>query len=128
MLFTPFFQRLFDKAVRQFPRRVACAALLTGLLLFIGLSIASPVAAATLPTGFTESLFATGLTNPTAMAFAPDGRLFVCEQSGQLRVIKNGALLATPFVTVTTDSTGERGLLGIAFDPNFTSNQFLYIY
>jgi glucose/arabinose dehydrogenase len=128
MLFTPFSQLLFDKAVRQCPRRVASAVLLAGLLLVTALSVASPVAAATLPTGFTESLFATGLTNPTAMAFAPDGRLFVCEQSGQLRVIKNGALLATPFLTVTTDATGERGLLGIAFDPNFTSNQFLYIY
>ena len=49
--------------------------------------------AATLPAGFTETLIATGLTNPTAMEFAPDGRLFVCEQGGQLRVIKNGALL-----------------------------------
>src|SRR5438093_9313601 len=43
--------------------------------------------AATLPSGFTESLVAGGLSNPTAMEFAPDGRLFVCEQSGQLRVI-----------------------------------------
>ncbi len=51
------------------------------------------------------------------MAVAPDGRIFVCEQAGQLRVIKNGALLSTPFLTVTVDSAGERGLLGVAFDP-----------
>ena len=44
--------------------------------------------AATLPTGFTEALVASGLNNPTAMQFAPDGRLFVCEQGGRLRVIK----------------------------------------
>jgi glucose/arabinose dehydrogenase len=62
------------------------------------------------------------------MAFAPDGRLFVCLQGGQLRVIENGVLLATPFVTVTTSAIGERGLLGIAFDPNFASNQFVYVY
>ena len=62
------------------------------------------------------------------MAFAPDGRLFVCEQGGRLRVIKNGVLLATPFVTVSTDSSGERGLLGIAFDPDFANNQFVYAY
>jgi glucose/arabinose dehydrogenase len=62
------------------------------------------------------------------MAFAPDGRLFVCQQNGALRVIKNGTLLATPFLTVTVNATGERGLLGIAFDPNFASNRFLYIY
>ena len=62
------------------------------------------------------------------MAFAPDGRLFVCQQGGQLRVIKNGALLATPFLTLTVDSSGERGILGVAFDPNFISNNFVYVY
>src|SRR5215208_5659831 len=75
--------------------------------------------AATVPTGFTDSAVAAGLNNPTAMALAPDGRIFVCQQGGALRVIKNGALLPTPFLTVTVDSSGERGLLGIAFDPNF---------
>ena len=84
--------------------------------------------AATVPSGFTDSLVAGGLTNPTAMALAPDGRIFVCEQGGTLRVIKNGVLLATPFLTVTVDSSGERGLLGVAFDPNFISNQLVYIY
>ncbi|HJS23857.1 MAG TPA: PQQ-dependent sugar dehydrogenase [Pyrinomonadaceae bacterium] len=84
--------------------------------------------AATVPAGFTDSLVAGGLSNPTAMALAPDGRIFVCQQNGVLRVIKNGALLPTPFLTVTVDSSGERGLLGIAFDPNFVSNQLVYIY
>jgi glucose/arabinose dehydrogenase len=62
------------------------------------------------------------------MAFSPDGRLFVCLQGGQLRVIKNGVLLATPFVVIPVDSSGERGLLGVTFDPNFSSNQFVYVY
>jgi glucose/arabinose dehydrogenase len=62
------------------------------------------------------------------MVFAPDGRLFVCLQTGQLRVIKNGALLPTPFVSLSVDSSGERGLLGVAFDPNFGSNHFVYLY
>jgi glucose/arabinose dehydrogenase len=83
---------------------------------------------ATLPAGFTENLVSSGLSSPTAMDFAPDGRLFVCLQGGQLRVIKNGALLPTPFVTLNVDSSGERGLLGIAFDPNFASNNFVYVY
>lgn len=95
---------------------------LAALLMF------SSAHAADVPSGFTDSLVAAGLTNPTAMALAPDGRIFVCEQSGALRVIKNGALLPTPFLTVTVDSAGERGLLGIAFDPNFASNQLVYIY
>ena len=89
---------------------------------------APPAAAATLPTGFTETLVTAGLSNPTAMTFAPDGRLFVCQQGGQLRVIKNGTLLATPFVTLTVNSDGERGLLGVAIDPNFAINQYVYVY
>jgi glucose/arabinose dehydrogenase len=84
--------------------------------------------AITLPTGFTDETFVSGLSSPTAMAFAPDGRLFVCQQGGQLRVVKNGALLTTPFSTVTVNSSGERGLLGVAFDPNFATNQFVYVY
>ena len=62
------------------------------------------------------------------MEFAPDGRIFVAEQGGNLRVIKNGSLLSTPFLHVDVDSTGERGLLGVAFDPDFASNRFVYVY
>ena len=88
-------------------------------------SAAATVAAAQ---GFTTALVTSGLNAPTAMAFAPDGRLFVAEQGGRLRVIKSGALLPTEFLSVTTTSSGERGLLGIAFDPNFASNHFVYVY
>ena len=85
--------------------------------------------AAILPAGFTETQFGSNVgSSPTAMDFSPDGRLFVCLQGGQLRVIENGVLLATPFVTVPTSANGERGLLGIAFDPNFPTNQFVYVY
>jgi glucose/arabinose dehydrogenase len=87
----------------------------------------SSLDAATLPTGFVETQIG-GLSSPTAMDFAPDGRLFVCLQGGNLRVIKNVALLPTPFLTLSVDSSGERGLLGVAFDPNFASNNFVYVY
>ena len=92
--------------------------------------LSSPtLSAATLPPGFFENQFGGKLGGaPTAMAFAPDGRLFVCLQGGQLRVIKNGALLPTPFVSLSVNSSSERGLLGIAFDPNFATNQFVYLY
>jgi glucose/arabinose dehydrogenase len=104
----------------------------TILLLVIApsLSFVSLVAtAANLPSGFTEVRVGDNLSGaPTAMAFAPDGRLFVCQQNGQLRVIKNGSLLGTPFVSLTVDSSGERGLLGIAFDPNFAVNHYVYVY
>ena len=100
-------------------RRVAASLLLHAICL---------LKAATVPTGFTDTQWVTGLASPTAMAFAPDGRLFVCQQGGALRVIKNGQLLAPPFVTLTVSSVGERGLLGIAFDPNFAANQYVYLY
>src|SRR5437870_5385984 len=91
--------------------------------------VSSRATAASLPPGFVEAQVGGNLSgSPTAMAFAPDGRLFVCQQGGQLRVIKNGSLLSTPFVSLTVDSSGERGLLGIAFDPNFATNHYLYVY
>jgi glucose/arabinose dehydrogenase len=82
----------------------------------------------TLPTGFAESVFASGLTNPTQMAVAPDGRVFVAEQGGTLRVIQNGTLLPTPFLSVNVDSNGERGLVGVTLDPSFATNGFVYVY
>src|ERR1700704_5129401 len=107
-----------------------CRKFLTASLFLLALSVLSPVAfnAATLPANFVETQIVSGLSNATAMAFAPDGRIFVCQQGGQLRVVKNGALLATPFVSLTVDSSGERGLLGVAFDPNFATNSFVYVY
>ena len=53
--------------------------------------IQTVVSAATVPSGFVDEVFASGLTNPTAMEFAPDGRLFVTQQGGQLRVITEAA-------------------------------------
>jgi hypothetical protein len=104
-------------------RQVAC-----GLALALSALLPAPGSAATLRSGFTETTVASGLASPTAMAFAPDGRLFVCQQGGQLRVIKDGALLPAPFLTVTVNAAGERGLLGVAVDPNFEINQYVYVY
>ncbi|HJT67165.1 MAG TPA: PQQ-dependent sugar dehydrogenase [Pyrinomonadaceae bacterium] len=98
----------------------------TGVLFFVFLAL-SVVRAATLPAGFTETTIP-GIASPTAMEIAPDGRIFVCEQGGRLRVIKNGVLLPNPFVTLSVDPNGERGLLGVAFDPNFATNNFIYLY
>src|SRR6185503_8773576 len=98
------------------------------ILVFFLVALTAGIAnAATLPSGFAETQIS-GLTSPTAMEFAPDGRLFVCLQGGQLRVIKNGALLPTPFGALSVDANGERGLLGVAFDPNFAANNFVYVY
>ncbi len=80
------------------------------------------------PAGFVEATFAAGLAAPTAMEFAPDGRLFVTQKGGQVRVVQNGTLLQTPFLSVAVNTDSERGLNGIAFDPDFASNGFVYVY
>lgn len=84
--------------------------------------------AATGPEGFVDELLTSGLSSPTAFAFAPDGRIFVAEQAGRVRVVRNGALLATPLVSLPVNSDGERGLLGIAIDPNFASAPHIYVF
>jgi glucose/arabinose dehydrogenase len=102
-----------------------------GFLLLVLLTVlALPLPAATVPPGFTDVLLF-NLGSPTALAFTPDGRMLVTTQSGQLRVYKAGALLATPALsfgagTICTDS--ERGLLGVAVDPAFATNRFVYLY
>ena len=81
------------------------------------------------PAGFTRNeSWITGLSSATAFAQAPDGRLFVAQQGGALRVVKNGVLLGTPMLSVTVDSSGERGLIGIALHPNFDTNGYVYVY
>src|SRR5215510_5788256 len=82
---------------------------------------------ASLPNDFVETEIK-GLSIPTAIALHPDGRIFVCQQTGELRVIKNEAVLPTPFMTLTVNANGERGLLGVAFDPNYATNRFVYVY
>src|SRR5262245_51100065 len=98
------------------------------LILLALAALPEPTAAATVPSGFTETTVASGLAGPTAMAFAPDGRILICQQGGQLRVVKDDVLLPAPFLTVTVSSAGERGLLGVAFDPAFEINQYVYVY
>jgi glucose/arabinose dehydrogenase/chitodextrinase len=63
------------------------------------------------------------------LAFAPDGRLFVWQKNGVVRIIKNGVLLPTPFVNLSShvNTFDDRGMWGLAFDPNFASNGFVYV-
>ena len=75
--------------------------------------------------------FLTGLNFPVSLKFAPDGRIFFNEKdTGNIRIVlNNGTLLPTPFATVTPlYVAGESGLLGIALDPNFVSNGYVYVY
>jgi uncharacterized repeat protein (TIGR03806 family) len=85
-----------------------------------------------LPPDFEISQFAGGLRDPATMAFAPDGRLFVGERiSGKLRIITaSGQILASPFLTLDVPPVRHRsgGLRGFAFDPNFPTSPYIYIF
>jgi glucose/arabinose dehydrogenase len=91
-------------------------------------SAAPAQGAAGVPAGFRDTLVAGGLSGPTSMALAPDGRIFVTQKSGELRVIRNGRLLSRPFLKVNPNAEGERGLLGVALDPGFRKNGYVYVY
>jgi uncharacterized protein (TIGR03437 family) len=74
---------------------------------------------------------ATGITGPTDIQTPGDGsgRMFVVQQNGVIRIVKNGTVLPTPFLDIHTKTTadGERGLLGLAFPPGFAQKQRFYV-
>lgn len=78
---------------------------------------------------FIEETVLQGLPIATSIAFAPDSRLYLGLKEGIVRVVRNGTLLATPFININTivNKSTDRGLLGIAVDPQFPSRPFVYI-
>jgi glucose/arabinose dehydrogenase len=72
------------------------------------------------------TVVAAGLEVPWALAFAPDGRLFVSERPGRIRVVKNGRLESAPAATLPAAAQGEGGLMGLALDPAFAQTGRLY--
>jgi glucose/arabinose dehydrogenase len=107
---------------------VLCA-LLASVVAVFAFSFNTARAGASLPANFARSQVVGGLASPTAMEFAPDGRLFVAEQRGTLRVVKAGGKLVTFLdISGSVDSAGERGMLGVAFDPAFSNNHYVYLY
>jgi len=72
---------------------------------------------------------ASGISNPVDIAHAGDDRLFLVSQNGSIRILEaTGSLRSTPFLTRTVTSGGERGLLGLAFDPDYSNNGYFYVY
>jgi glucose/arabinose dehydrogenase len=89
---------------------------------------------AALPAGYRLETVLEGLSFPTALAAAPDGRLFIAEQTaGAVRVVQDGRLLPEPWLQVPVRFVEdvflqELGLVGVAVDPRFEENRFVYIY
>jgi glucose/arabinose dehydrogenase len=71
--------------------------------------------------------FARGLQTPWAIAFAPDGRIFLTERPGRIRVIEKGALQSEPWLKLDAYESGEGGLMGLALDPTFEKNRYVYV-
>lgn len=78
--------------------------------------------------GFFVESYAEGLNQPIALAWAPDGRLFVAEREGAIRVIDDGVLLDEPFAQPETYTEGECGLLGLALSPDFANDKYVYAF
>ncbi|MBP6827525.1 MAG: PQQ-dependent sugar dehydrogenase, partial [Saprospiraceae bacterium] len=99
------------------------------LPLYFSLAMVSQTAgqAVTLPSGFGQSLLAEGL-NPTSMAFAPDGRIFLAQKDGRVLLYHDGQLHSQPFISLAVDAYNEKGLNGIAIDPHFDTQPWVYLY
>ncbi len=81
-----------------------------------------------LPDGFAIEVFVEGILEPTQLDEAPDGRIFVAERTGKIRIVENGILLDEPFYEVDTETPGERGVTGLILHPEFDQNGYVYIY
>ena len=90
---------------------------------------ASPSHAASYPSGFEERTLVAGLSDPMSMAWAPDGRMFIIEKPGRLKMVPPGGSTATTILDISArvNHANDRGLLGLALDSNFASNGFLYL-
>jgi glucose/arabinose dehydrogenase len=111
----------------SFGRGGGVAICITALSLLVGTGAAQ---AATLPSFFEERTLASGLTVPVDVAWAPDGRMFVAEKAGRVRVVSaDGTLQAAPLIDISghVNNNWDHGLLGIAVDSAFATNHYLYL-
>jgi glucose/arabinose dehydrogenase len=119
---------------RRSPKRAGRLGALVAFTLaassLVALHSPQPAAAASLPPGFQEEIVFSGLTEPTAVRFSPDGRVFVAEKSGLIKVFDNLTdTTPTVFVDLRTQvhNFWDRGLLGLALPPNFPTNPYVYV-
>lgn len=101
--------------------------LVLAISLFFSSLLAVVPARAAVPTGFSSTQYATIPFLSTSMAFAPDGRMFLLSKDGNVWTLKDGVLSSKPVLTLKVSQEKERGLLGIAFDDQFSGNKTLYL-
>ncbi len=108
---------------------ISIAALLLGAALFTQAG-PRPAEASTLPTGFRDSVVLSGLSSPTVLQFAPDGRIFVAQKNGVIKVFQsltdtNPATFAD--LSSEVDDYWDRGLLGLALPADFPASPYVYV-
>ena len=113
---------------QDFPDRAKLARILAclSIALFVACGLPQEQLADTPPDLKIETL-ARGLDTPWALDFAPDGRIFITERPGRIRILEGGRLLPEPWITLEVAAVGEAGLLGLALDPQFAQNHFVYV-
>jgi aldose sugar dehydrogenase len=108
------------------PRVVGAAFLV--LALCVGARAPEPVSDQRVPSEqIAVDTVATGLEIPWAIAFAPDGRIFVTERRGRIRIIENGNVRPMPWATLNVDASGEAGLMGLALAPDFATSREVFV-
>jgi len=80
-----------------------------------------------LPEGFVRIQILENL-NPVSMTVGPNGTLFLLEKHGEILMVQNDELIEEPFMKIQVQDNQERGLLGMAFHPNFLENHFFYLF
>ena len=103
---------------------------LRAVVVLAALAAAMPATAATLQPNFQESTVFSGLTNPTSVRFAPDGRVFVAEKSGLIKTfdsLNDGTASVTIDLTTNTYNFWDRGMLGLALDPEWATQRYVYV-
>jgi glucose/arabinose dehydrogenase/endonuclease YncB( thermonuclease family) len=93
-------------------------------------SLQAAASTAGLPSGFSEEAVAANLNLPTNFAFLPDGRTLIALKGGIVLLLANGVVSSTPVIDISTEVNDywDRGLIGMAVDPNFTTNGYIYLY
>jgi glucose/arabinose dehydrogenase len=126
-----FFRTSASDAFRRFRARRAASVAVMIAAAALSFGAANPVRAGSgivLPDGFHGIDLTDTLNAPVAIAFAPDGRLFVVEKRGVVKVYEKGVKVST-FINLQAEvnGAGDRGMLGIALDPDFDANHYVYL-
>ncbi|MDX1981647.1 MAG: LamG-like jellyroll fold domain-containing protein [Bryobacteraceae bacterium] len=98
------------------------------LILAVAVLVPGPILADTFPSGFTNEVVASGLSLPTALAFAPGNRIFISTRSGVVRLVVDGVLQSQPFIDLSSEvgARADRGMLGIVAHPDFPNQPYVY--